>query len=92
MVNATSLGFYPHHEDTLDVDISSLQPGMIVADVVANPPQTRWLRAGEDAGCIPLTGIGMLVNQARVNAKLWTGETLDSDVMHRALTEALGIS
>lgn len=92
VVNATSLGFYPHHEDTLDVDISSLEPGMIVADVVANPPQTRWLRAGEDAGCIPLTGIGMLVNQARVNAKLWTGETLDSDVMHRALTEALGIS
>jgi len=92
VINATSLGFYPNHEDTLDVDVSSFRPGMIVADVVANPPMTRWLRAAESAGCIPLTGIGMLVNQARVNAKLWTGETLDADVMHRALTEALGIS
>jgi shikimate 5-dehydrogenase len=33
----------------------------------------------------------MLVNQALVNAKLWTGETLDATVMHRALEEALGI-
>ena len=63
----------------------------MVADVVPNPPMTRWLRAAQDAGCIPLTGVGMLVNQALVNAKLWTGETLDATVMHRALEEALGI-
>jgi shikimate 5-dehydrogenase len=31
------------------------------------------------------------VNQALVNARLWTGETLDADVMHRALSKALGI-
>jgi shikimate dehydrogenase len=52
---------------------------------------TRWLQAAEEAGCIPLTGIGMLVNQALVNARLWTGETLDAQVMHRALKNALGL-
>ncbi len=92
IVNATSLGFYPNHDETLDVDVSSFRPGWIVADVVANPPQTRWLRAAEEAGCVTLTGIGMLVNQALVNARLWTGETLDADVMHRALSKALGIN
>jgi shikimate dehydrogenase len=92
IVNATSIGFYPHHEDTLDVDFSSFRPGMIVADVVPNPPQTRWLQAAQDAGCVPVTGIGMLVNQALVNARLWTGETLDAAVMHRALNSALGLS
>lgn len=91
VVNATSLGFYPHHEETLDVDFSTFREGSIVADVVPNPPMTRWLQGAEEAGCIPLTGIGMLVNQALVNARLWTGETLDAEVMHRALNNALGL-
>ena len=91
VVNATSIGFSPQEDQTLDVDFSAFPTGAVVADVVPNPPMTRWLRAAQDAGCIPLTGVGMLVNQALVNAKLWTGETLDATVMHRALEEALGI-
>jgi shikimate dehydrogenase len=92
VVNATSLGFAPQHDNTLDVDHASFHPGMVVADVVPNPPTTTWLRAAEDAGCVTLSGLGMLVNQARVNGGLWTGEDLDGDVMHRALSEALDIS
>ena len=90
-VNATSVGFHPNADATLDVDTSSFTSGMVVADVVANPPMTRWLQAAADAGCTPLTGLGMLVNQALVNARLWTGQTLNADVMHRALQQALGI-
>ncbi len=92
VVNATSLGFHPHAEQTLDVDFSTFAPGMVVADVVANPPMTRWLQSAQEAGCVPLTGLGMLVNQALVNARLWTGRTLDADVMHKALEQALGIA
>ncbi len=92
IVNATSVGFVPQDKDTLDVDFSTFTPGAIVADVVPNPPMTRWLVAAEKAGCIPLTGLGMLVNQALVNAKLWTGEALDAKVMHSALEKALGIT
>jgi shikimate dehydrogenase len=90
-INATSLGFHPNANETLDVDTSSFAAGIVVADVVANPPMTRWLQAAEAAGCTPLTGLGMLVNQALVNARLWTGQTLNANVMHRALEEALGI-
>lgn len=91
VINATSLGFYPRHEETLDVDVATFRSGSIVADVIPNPPRTRWLQSAEAAGCVTLTGIGMLVNQALVNARLWTGKTLDAGVMHRALTEALQI-
>lgn len=90
-INATSIGFHPRESETLDVDLGSLRPRMVVADVVANPPMTRWLTAAEGAGCTPLTGLGMLVNQALVNARLWTGQTLNSRVMHEALEQALGI-
>lgn len=92
VINATSLGFHPHADQTLDVDVSSFTPDMVVADVVANPPMTLWLQAAQEAGCVPLTGLGMLVNQALVNARLWTGHTLDADVMNRALEQALGIN
>jgi len=91
VINATSIGFHPNTDQTLDVDTATFAPGMVVADVVANPPMTTWLQAAERAGCTPLTGLGMLVNQALVNARLWTGQTLDAQVMHRALEEALGI-
>jgi len=91
VINATSIGFHPNADQTLDVDIASLAPGMLVADVVANPPMTRWLTAAEAAGCTPLTGLGMLVNQALVNARLWTGQTLNAAVMHTALEQALDI-
>jgi len=91
VVNATSLGFHPHADQTLDVDVNTFAPEMVVADVVANPPITLWLRSAQNAGCVPLTGLGMLVNQALVNARLWTGRTLDADVMHKALEQALGI-
>lgn len=92
VINATSLGFHPHADQTLDVDTSTFASGMVVADVVANPPMTLWLQAAQAAGCVPLTGLGMLVNQALVNARLWTGHTLDADVMHQALEQALEIS
>jgi shikimate dehydrogenase len=91
-INATSLGFYPDHQETLDVDVASLRPDVIVADVVPNPPETLWLQAAAAAGCVTLNGIGMLVNQALVNARLWTGQTLDATVMHQALSKALQIS
>lgn len=91
VINATSIGFHPTADQTLDVDTSSLAPGMVVADVVANPPMTRWLQAAQAAGCTPLTGLGMLVNQALVNARLWTGQTLNAAVMHTSLEHALGI-
>ena len=91
VINATSIGFHPNEDQTLDVDFSTFRPRMVVADVVANPPMTRWLTAAEGAGCIPLTGLGMLVNQALVNARLWTGQTLNGRVMHETLEQALGL-
>jgi shikimate dehydrogenase len=88
LVNATSIGFHPSTE-TPDVDPASVHSGMVVADVVANPPETPFLRMAADRGATPLQGLGMLVNQALTNARLWTGRELDADVMRRALEVSL---
>jgi shikimate dehydrogenase len=87
VINATSIGFHPDSEAIPDVDVSTLLPGMVVADVVANPPRTRFLRAAEERGCVTLEGLGMLVNQALIAVRLWTEEDVSGAVMHGVLSD-----
>ena len=44
VVNATSIGLFPDVDARLDLDPDSLRPGMVVADVIPNPPRTVLLR------------------------------------------------
>jgi shikimate dehydrogenase len=70
---------------------STLRPGLVVADVVFNPPRTRLLRDAEARGCTVLDGLGMLVNQGVIGIRYWTGTDPDAAVMRRALEEALDL-
>jgi len=88
LVNATSIGFHPSSESPA-VNDSTIRAGMVVADVVANPPETEFLQRAATRGATTLQGLGMLVNQARTNATLWTGHELDADVMRAALEDSL---
>jgi len=86
LVNATSIGFHP---STATPDVSGFRPGLVAADVVANPPMTEFLQRAAAGGAQTLEGLGMLVNQALTNARLWTGRDLDPAVMRRALEASL---
>ena len=90
VINATSIGFHPDEGAMPDVDVDSLEPGMVVADVVATPPRTRFLAAAEARGCTPLDGLGMLVNQALIGVRLWTGEDVSGVVMRGVLEDLFG--
>jgi shikimate dehydrogenase len=61
---------------------------MVVADVVVNPPRTALLLEAGERGCTTLDGLGMLVNQAVLGIRHWTGVDADAAVMRRTL-EAL---
>jgi shikimate dehydrogenase len=88
VVNATSVGMLPRPDARLDLDPASLLPAMVVADVVVNPPRTALLREAGERGCTTLDGLGMLVNQAVLGIRHWTGVDADAAVMRRTL-EAL---
>ena len=90
VVNATSIGLYPDVEGRLDLDRASLRPGMIVADVIPNPPRTLLIREAEARGCRTLDGLGMLVNQGVVSIKHWTGVDVEAGVMRRKLEGLFG--
>jgi shikimate dehydrogenase len=87
VINATSIGLYPHVHNRLDVDIESLRPSMVVADVIPNPPRTQFIKDAEARGCTIVDGLGMLVNQGVIGIKYWTEVDADASVMRRKLEE-----
>ncbi|MSU62451.1 MAG: shikimate dehydrogenase [Pedosphaera sp.] len=90
VINATSIGLYDANA-RLSVDPDTFRSGMIVADVIGNPPRTRLIRDAEARGGRVLDGLGMLVNQGVVGVQYWTGVEPDSRVMRKALEESLGL-
>ena len=90
LINATSIGLYDA-EALISVDLNSLQPGLVVADVVFSPPRTALLREAEARGCKALDGLGMLVNQGVIGVQYWTGIEPDAEVMRRTLEEVMGL-
>jgi shikimate dehydrogenase len=90
VINATSIGLYPDFEARIDMDFDSLDPRMIVADVIPNPPETHLLRTARQRGCRALDGLGMLVNQGVIGVRYWTGVDPDPQVMRAALEEIFG--
>lgn len=90
VVNATSIGLFPDVEARVAIDLESLRPSMVVADVIPNPPRTRLLRDAAARGCRTLDGLGMLVNQGATNIEYWFGVKPDKGVMRRALEEVFG--
>ena len=90
VVNATSIGLFPDVGEMPDLDPDSLRPGMVVADVIPNPPRTALIEAAARRGCIPLDGLGMLVNQGLISIAHWTGRTADAAVMRATLKALFG--
>jgi shikimate dehydrogenase len=87
VVNATSIGLFPDIEARVPVAVTSLREGMIVSDVIPNPPRTRLVGDAESQGCTVLDGLGMLVNQGVIGIRLWTGREPRPDVMRQALEQ-----
>jgi shikimate dehydrogenase len=87
VINATSIGLYPDVEARVPLDAAALRTGMVVCDVIPNPPRTRLVREAEERGCAVLDGLGMLVNQGVIGVRLWTGRDPDPKVMRQALLE-----
>jgi shikimate dehydrogenase len=64
----------------------------VAADVVISPPRTAFLRDAEAAGRTTLDGLGMLVAQAAVGFRWWTGLAADTDAMRAALVRELALA
>ena len=86
LVQATSIGLYPDNSCP-DIDYDTILPGMVVCDVIPNPPQTEFIKRAKARGALTFDGLGMLVNQGRIGFALWTGKEAPVEVMKAALAK-----
>jgi shikimate dehydrogenase len=91
VINATSIGLFPDVNGTLDIDVGSLLPHMVVADGIHNPPETNLIRSAKARGLRALDGLGMLVNQGVLGVQYWTGVEVEASVMRRELERIFGL-
>uniref|UniRef100_A0A2A4YSZ1 Shikimate dehydrogenase (NADP(+)) n=1 Tax=OCS116 cluster bacterium TaxID=2030921 RepID=A0A2A4YSZ1_9PROT len=71
LINTTSLGM--NGENDLDIDLSLMPKGAIVADIVYTPLQTGLLKQADDLGLVTVDGLGMLLHQAAKAFEIWFG-------------------
>jgi shikimate dehydrogenase/3-dehydroquinate dehydratase type I len=88
LINATSVGMYPHVEQS-PVLVSALAHYPVVADVIYNPLMTRLLRDAEAKGCKIISGLEMFVHQGAGQFKLWTGKEAPLALMRKTVHERL---
>ena len=72
LINTTSLGM--SGKDELQIDLDHLQSGALVYDIVYVPLMTELLQQAEMKKLKIVTGIGMLLHQARPGFEAWFGK------------------
>lgn len=75
LVNASPAGMYPKNGECL-VDLARLPKLCGVADVVYNPEKTALILSAEALGIPCVSGLSMLVGQAREAAELFAGQPI----------------
>jgi shikimate dehydrogenase len=85
LVNATSLGMAPG-ETPIPAEL--LPPGLLVVDLIYNPPLTQLLKDATAAGDTVLGGELMLLEQGARAFELWTGKPAPVEVMQAELDRA----
>jgi shikimate dehydrogenase len=68
----------------LPVPAACLGPGQVVADLVYQPIRTPFVEAARARGAVAVNGLGMLIHQAALSFRLWTGEDPPLEVLSAA--------
>jgi 3-dehydroquinate dehydratase / shikimate dehydrogenase len=88
LVNATTAG-------SMSAPVNPIEgaelDGEIVFDLVYAPPITPLLAAAEEAGCLTIGGLEMLVAQAERQFELWTGQRPPHGLFHASAVQALAV-
>jgi len=84
VINTTPVGMRGHSEGTSPVPHEALRRCMIAYDLVYNPLDTKFLIDARAAGCKTIDGLEMLIAQAALQFKLWTGKPANIETMRRA--------
>lgn len=83
VVNATPIGM--DGKKSFPVSPAAFHSGQAAFDLIYNPPLTPFMRLAKKGGAQVIGGLEMLVRQAEVSFKLWTGQKLPVERVRREL-------
>ncbi len=90
LVNCTPVGMrHSAAENDTPIPPELIPPGVLVFDVIANPPETRLLAEARRRGARTVSGVAMLAYQGAESFRLWTGVEAPLDVMREAARSAV---
>ena len=87
LVNASPVGMNPDYPCLVSSEM--LHKRLFVYDLIYNPRRTRLLELAKGQGLAHSNGLGMLLYQAVIPFKEWTGRRAPEGVMRRALEREL---
>jgi shikimate dehydrogenase len=85
LVNTTPLGMTPNVDQSPLPENIILPGNIMIYDLVYNPRVTKLVRDARAQGLHATTGLGMLIEQAALGFKLWTGQTPLHEVLRNAV-------
>ena len=94
VVNATPVGMADTDADAAGatpIEARHLRAGQVVAELIYHPARTRLMTAADAAGARTANGVSMLVGQAAVAFRTWTGATAPVEEMAAAARHALAL-
>ena len=77
-------GTTPGAAPELPVPERCVGPGQVVVDLVYQPMRTPFVEAARARGAVAVNGLGMLIHQAALSFRLWTGEVPPLEVLSAA--------
>jgi shikimate dehydrogenase len=86
IVNATPVGAL---QEASHPSLPLLGPGVLVVDLLYDPPTTLLQRRAREAGATAVGGLGLLLEQAALSFELWTGTPASLEVMSAAALAVL---
>ncbi|MHB9032875.1 MAG: shikimate dehydrogenase [Anaerolineae bacterium] len=90
VVNTTTVGMWPHDDESPWPDSIPFPSSALLCDLVYNPRRTRLVNQALSAGARYVDGLWMLVYQGAESFHLWTGQPPDAEFMYRAADSQLG--
>lgn len=88
IINTTSIGMYPQ-VDEMPIDLTPVQAGTVVSDLIYNPLETKFVQEAKAKGCIGHGGLGMFINQGAYAFEYWTGKSAPTEAMKQTVVAAL---
>jgi shikimate dehydrogenase len=89
IVACTPVGMAPNIDESPWPEDTPIPPGVVLYDVIYNPPVTKLMRHVQDAGGRAVGGLGMLIRQGAASFEIWTGQAPPVEVMMDAAKSAL---